>query len=524
MSDTITILRTTPTPAGAPRFATKQWAWNATLNAWRKVSYDAGASFAPEERPVSSLADVAAVLDEIRRDPRAFIVRGALRDDVREAWTQNPRLRIRRLKHKGKKGEAPTLEEVPRQWLMIDVDGWPLPASADLATDPEEAIEAVIHALLPECFHDVECFWQLSSSAGFAAGVLKAHLFFWLAEPISNEELKLYFHAHAPAVDRSPFSAAQVHYIADPIIQGGHDPLPRRTGWVKGLDAEVTLPKLDLAALRVMVQERRERVATGAGLDASAARTIAGALALLGDDEGREGWHAPLRRATLLYAIQTPPKLRDDEALKQLCRDAIRDAAEREAHRHHAASDLARFCSDAYLDHQIDGAYRWVEQNKADAPVASAPFHEAPAHKLDEARDTLQSQIRTFLEDVTAWHEVAEEERPQPRQLGLAVDVGGGKSRAGRELIAERVALHKAAGLPHRALWLGPTTKLNAEALEAFSEEAKKHDISVAMHRGREQPDPERPGEAMCLDLEAVKLAQAAGEPVERVVCGSLKE
>ncbi|WP_424139991.1 hypothetical protein, partial [Roseomonas chloroacetimidivorans] len=42
--------------------------------------------------------------------------------------------------------------------------------------------------------------------------------------------------------------------------------------------------------------------------------------------------------------------------------------------------------------------------------------------------------------------------------------------------------------------------------------------------RGREQPDPERPGEAMCLDLEAVKLAQAAGEPVERVVCGSLKE
>ncbi|WP_140886694.1 hypothetical protein [Muricoccus nepalensis] len=521
MTESLLVLRTVPTPAGAPRFATKRWAWNLTSSDWRKISYDAGASFTAHERPVASLADVAALLEKVRLDPQAFIVRGELLPEARAILEENPKHRFRRAKKVSRTGKLPTLGEVPRRWLMIDVDGWPLRQSDDLADDPESAIEAAIHDLLPECFHDVACWWQLSSSAGFVAGVLKVHLFFWLAEPISNDDLRLYLHVHAPAVDRAPFNAAQPHYIADPIIEGGHDPLPRRTGWVKGLEEAVTLPALDLDALRATVQKRREKVAAGAGLDPTAARTVAGALALLGDGEGREGWHAPLRRATLLYARQTPPQNRDDQAVKGACRAAIQAAADREPGEHSAA-DLARFGSDAYLDALLDGAFVWVDANKREVPEGVAPHHEAPAHDLTEARGEMHDRIGTFMLDAARWR--AAPKGAKPPHLGLAVDVGAGKSREARIAAVDWVVAAKAAEQPHRTLWLGPTTKLNVEAEEAFAAEAERQGVTVAVHRGRERDDPLNPNAQMCLDLDAVKLATSAGEVVETAVCGGKKE
>jgi hypothetical protein len=150
LTEFLTVLRTTPTPYGAARFATKRWAWNPTLNEWRSIAYDAGATFTAEERPVSGLDDLAAVLKGIRRDPTAFIVRGELLPDVRAAVELDPGHRIRRAKKKGEKGQAPTLAECPRRWLMVDVDNYPLPGWADLADDPEAAVEAAIRDLLPD--------------------------------------------------------------------------------------------------------------------------------------------------------------------------------------------------------------------------------------------------------------------------------------------------------------------------------------------------------------------------------------
>jgi hypothetical protein len=232
----LTILRTTGTA-----LATKRWSWNRTLQEWRKVSYEAGAQFMPEERSVASLAELVAVLEHVSRDPRAFIVRGALSQSARDALGRNPDQPIRR--HKHRKGNiAPTLEEVPRRWIMADIDNWPLPSWGDLADDPDTVIDHAIRELLPEPFHDATCWWQLSASAGFAVGVLKVHLFFWLAEPADNLHIKTVMQQHAPAIDRAPFSAAQPHFIAAPIIEGGHDPIPRRTGWRRGAEMQVVLP------------------------------------------------------------------------------------------------------------------------------------------------------------------------------------------------------------------------------------------------------------------------------------------
>ena len=91
---------------------------------------------------------------------------------------------------------------------------------------PIPVIDHAIHELLPPAFHDATCWWQLSSSAGFVNGVLKAHLFFWLSAPASNAHIKAVLKQCAPGIDGALFSAAQPHFIAEPIIQGSHDPIP----------------------------------------------------------------------------------------------------------------------------------------------------------------------------------------------------------------------------------------------------------------------------------------------------------
>lgn len=256
--------------------ATKRWKYNPVFQEWVKVSYEAGAWFSPHEHGVNNLAGLVKVLDQVRHDPCAFIVRGALHDDVAVAVAADPRHQIRRRKL-AKNGIVPSLVEVSRRWIMIDIDNWPLPVWGDLVDDPNTVIDTAIHELLPAPFRDAECWWQLSSSAGFAAGFLKVHLFFWLTEPATNAHIKAVLEEHAPGVDRAPFNAAQPHYIADPIIEGGHDPLPRRTGWRKGLEAAVALPALSPNVAR---PRQPGSGATGRSGD------VMDALAYLGHGEG----------------------------------------------------------------------------------------------------------------------------------------------------------------------------------------------------------------------------------------------
>ena len=514
--DRITFLRTTPNSRGGARYATKQWAWNLTLNEWRQISYDAGTWFLAEQREVSSIDDLAVAINDVRCDPRVTAVRGDLTEAGQKALRSGGVMR--RLKKVARDGSQPTLAEVPRHWMMVDVDGWRLPEWADLAGDPEAIIEAAIYDLLPEPFHDVRCFWQLSSSAGFKVGVLKVHIFFWLEEAASNEALKEYLQVHAPKVDRAPFNAAQPHYIADPIVSGGHDPLPRRTGWIKGMEDVVVLGDLDRAFLQRTIRERREKVQSGAGLSGAAARSVEGLLALIGDGEGKEGFHAPLRNAAFRYAIRTPTRQRDDDAFKAMARAAIERVEVEEAGMHRAA-DIARFCSDAYLNDILDSAFARVGMDRSDVPQGQKPFHEAPDQHVSDARELVGRQIDDALQAAAEWHDLPEEpgDRPPSRHIGLAVDAGTGKSRTGRGRIARFVRSQKAKGKPYRVLWLVPTIKLGGEAEKHFTD---LEGVKVAIHRGREQPDPEQPEHKMCMDLEAVKAAEEVLADVDETVCG----
>ncbi|WP_147426107.1 ATP-dependent DNA helicase [Teichococcus wenyumeiae] len=474
-----------------------------------------------EERPVASLADLAREIEEIRRDPRATIVRGALTDTARAQVAACPDRPLRRRKH-AKGGIDPTLVEVSRQWVMIDIDGYPLPTWGDLAEDPDAVVDRAIYDLLPEAFHDVACFWQLSSSAGFKPGVLKAHLFFWLVKAITNDDLKLYLQVNAPQVDRAPFNAAQPHYIADPMIEGGHDPLPRRTGWRKGMDDAVELPAFDPADLRQQVQKTRQRVSNGKGLSPVSATSVEQALALVGDGDGLEGFHGPLLRATMLYAWHTPLKQRDDEALKATLRAAI--AAAPVNARLHGTAELTRYASDAYLDDIIRGAFARAGEDRRDVPQGMRPHFDGPMHERDPARAAVGRKLAEVMEQATAWHLTAgQDQRAQPPHIAFAVDVGTGKSTMARKEVLTFSYRQKEENQPSRVLWLVPTIRLGVSAEEHFAELQEAADLQgavVAIHRGRTQDDPQAPGEKMCLDLPSVELALQAGEPVDKAVCG----
>jgi hypothetical protein len=107
---------------------------------------------------------------------------------------------------------------------------------------------------------------------------------------------------------------------------------------------------------------------TGTGLHAA---SIANALALLGDGDGLEGFHAPLLAASMQYAIrcQMGGRRNDTEFSRDL-RDAIEAAPKRDGR------DMAGYLGVPYLRRIIDGAFCLIEKTVtlADGRFCSCRF------------------------------------------------------------------------------------------------------------------------------------------------------
>ena len=129
-------------------------------------------------------------------DDDEFVIRGAVRTSA------NPR-RMRRLLHP--KDDSPaTLAEVPRAYVIFDIDGANPPIDFDprnqlieeegTSDDPaafvpwEAAIDEFIRAALPAPFHGTSCWWQFTASMGFKPG-LHMHLLFILDKPMTKDAL-----------------------------------------------------------------------------------------------------------------------------------------------------------------------------------------------------------------------------------------------------------------------------------------------------------------------------------------------
>jgi hypothetical protein len=159
---------------------------------------------------------------EHRRD--CCVVRGAIADPSRVKG-------VRRLLYLDvETGDEPTLRDVQRRWVALDIDSLPLPAWVN----PEDLIRCarVVIERLPGAFQGARSIVQATASHGLKPGA-RLRLWYWITRPVCGDELKWWLRT-AP-VDPKIFSAGQITYTAAPeFLAGAFDPLPTRLAVMPG--------------------------------------------------------------------------------------------------------------------------------------------------------------------------------------------------------------------------------------------------------------------------------------------------
>ena len=107
---------------------------------------------------VDSISTLASHLKRLESLPSSQVIRGLL---ISGRSSQSIRRTLR-----ANTGEEPNFEHSSRQWCLIDIDDLPLPEHlSDYQTNKIEIVDfAVSH--LPKQFHNVQCWYQFSSSMG----------------------------------------------------------------------------------------------------------------------------------------------------------------------------------------------------------------------------------------------------------------------------------------------------------------------------------------------------------------------
>jgi len=205
----------------------KTWGANDVVNGYSKAKY-----FKLEEVQVSNIQDLSALLGRLESDRNACIIRGKYIGDkfakermFAEEYKQGKVLR-----------RDVIFNDQPLHAVLIEVDDFK-PLFGNPILDPVSCIEEYVIFCLSKAFKDVSYHWQLSNSAGHPTkkGILKAHLWFWLATPRTSAELKEWATAIGLKADHAVFNKIQIHYTSAPIFEEGiDDPVSVRSGFFQG--------------------------------------------------------------------------------------------------------------------------------------------------------------------------------------------------------------------------------------------------------------------------------------------------
>lgn len=258
--------------------------------------YEGAKHFNLTERPLSGLDELAEALTWLLPRPAYAVVRGAVADPARVTG-------VRRLIHPcPHSGEQPTLQEAPRRWLALDLDGLPLP----VGTDVRDLASCGAHARLslPAAFHAPRCIVAASGSHGVKPG-MRLRLWFWLHRPLSGPECRRWLRGNP--VDPSLFGPAQLTYTAAPVFDGAAaDPLPCRLVMLPGTQGNVVPPS---PAVLTAPPTRLPMTAHQPGAGPYALAALAGAASRVS--------HAPerTRHPTLLTEARRLARLVDADLL-----------------------------------------------------------------------------------------------------------------------------------------------------------------------------------------------------------------
>jgi hypothetical protein len=175
----------------------------------------------------SSLTKIKDILDQLKDGQTCFVIRGRAMDHVGDVhgrrWV----------------GESATLIDVPRKWLMIDIDKPVCEVPDSWQNDPAALVKTIIENALPSEFEPAGVVWQWSSSMGVEPGVIKVHLWFRLDTALDSSSAKRWLLPWSLHIDDSVFQIGQPHFTATPVFQGFDDPVLERIGMITGPDINV---------------------------------------------------------------------------------------------------------------------------------------------------------------------------------------------------------------------------------------------------------------------------------------------
>jgi hypothetical protein len=152
-------------------------------------------------------------------------------------------------------------------------------------------------------------------------------------------------------------------------------------------------------------------------------------------------------------------------------------------------------------------------------PLPSAPpTYAIAADNADEARDKMHEIVREFLRAVDnplPWRSFSNIP-PEPIARAVCIDTGVGKTK----IVIAELAIWLKQGPREPVVYATPRHNLNEPVAKQFTDQG----INARIYRGRGADDPLHPGQAMCLNLPAVRLAERCHADVASSCCKYKKQ
>lgn len=299
------------------------------------------------EHDVSNIFELSDLLSILQFEEDCFIFRAQIKPDVKNHRFVNRLIHDKTNTKTGKVEKANfQMNSAGLNWLMIDIDGHPLPSHI---VSNRDSLEFGI-SLLPEQFHDASYHYQWSSSQSLDGWrSLSVHLFFWLEQPWRDDILKDRAETEKWECDERVFSPAQIHYTAGPIFLNCDDPIASfRYGLIKktndSVDLGVYKKPSKPAKMSVIKKRTRSGLAKKVVWDKPKnTKSFTEHLAEIGPR-----FHMPIQRSIAAYIAVNGSNC-NTEKLKKIIINAIYNAPK-------GKSDKEDYYKDDYLDRSIKGA------------------------------------------------------------------------------------------------------------------------------------------------------------------------
>ena len=221
--------------------------WRQTSEGPRKTAERPGKTYWTERAPADGIESVYQAVEYAQQRRDGFFAYGGLTSDGELRRQRNTPIRRNK---EDKPEQSANIEEVPRHWLILDIDD--VPCSTPHSMGEHSGREAAVCKLvktLPDALKHTSVVYQWTGSAGVLGwDVLKLRLFFWLEAPLLPSQMKQWLRYSRVQTDLAIYSPNQPIYVAAPKWDRVTPPLKssERVGLLRSRYDVVAIPDSEL--------------------------------------------------------------------------------------------------------------------------------------------------------------------------------------------------------------------------------------------------------------------------------------